>query len=132
MTSEAILGLVIQTAALLVTILGILIPYLSDQRRKQAEALANALDAIRDELEEDRRRHEKEMGELKASLLCERQDRVDKTARLHERIDDMQQKMISELQDRIAGMEGEFKGMSNILNKIHEWFIRQAGKDGGS
>jgi len=128
MTLEAILSLVLQTAVLLVAILGILIPYLADQKKKQADALAKALGEFADQLAKLEMRHQREIDALKAALVQERDDRVTKTARLHERIDELLERVIGKILSDLSDISGQLKGVSNILLPIQQWFINQANK----
>jgi len=80
------------------------------------------------------RKKEKEMAEVKAEtiaavnrlsqdVLVERSNRIENVNRIHERIDSMQSELISDLQGRMSRMEGELKGVTNILSQIQNWFI---------
>jgi len=67
------------------------------------------------------------VNRISADLNLERTNRVDNINRLHERVDEMQSELISDLTGRISRIEGELVGMNNILKSIQGWFINQAG-----
>lgn len=130
-------NLAIQAALLLVALLAFLVPYLEVQRKKQVEALKAVADELRDQLEMNKKQHDRETLELKQALAAERLDRVEKTARIHARIDEMQKELIGDLRADLSEIKGKLEGFSNIMTIVQQWFVNQnninpPGKGAGS
>jgi len=120
-------------AGVLVTLLAFLVPYMAEQRRRQAKAIADAIAAAEENqtkaINEVKRQNERAVDELRTAQLHERADRVEKTSRLHERIDDMQETMIKSQEQRLSRMEGLLEGQGSLLKSIHGWLLKRAEGD---
>lgn len=68
------------------------------------------------------------VNRLSQEMMAEKANRVENVNRIHERIDSMQSELISDLQGRMSRMEGELKGVTNILTSIQNWFINNSNK----
>lgn len=113
--------LVLQAIAVFVAVFSLCWTILSAWRKKQEQKIARALSELRDDVETATKK-------VSAEICEERSHRVDNINRLHARIDDMQADLLSDLQGRMSRMEGELKGMTNILSQIQGWFIDQANR----
>jgi hypothetical protein len=116
--------LILQSLAVFIAVVGLGYTVLSAWRKAQEARLQKALKDMRDQIEEATAAAGREICE-------ERQYRIDNVNRIHERIDTVQTDLISDLQGRMSRMEGELKGMTNILTQIQGWFIDQANKGKG-
>ena len=112
-----ILNLIIQGILMVCAVLSIFLVIFGNWKKKQQDAL----DSLRDT-------QEKEIAEIKAAVAVERADRVEKTSRIHMRIDEMQKELIGDLRGDMSEIKGQLKGVSNIMSQIQGWFIDQAGQ----
>lgn len=124
-------NLAIQTIVAACSVLSVSLVIFGNWKKKQQDALKELKDTQEKELLEIKVTHKETIAELKAEFLAERADRVEKTARLHCRIDDMQKELIGDLRSDMSEIKGELKGVSNIMSVIQEWFINQNGKGKG-
>lgn len=116
--------LVLQALAVFIAVAGLGFTVFSGWKKAQERKLQKALQDLRTYVEEAVKKVSDEICE-------EKQYRVENINRLHKRIDDMQSELISDLQGRMSRMEGELKGMTNILSQIQGWFIDQANRPKG-
>lgn len=107
-----IASLVLEAVGVFIAVATLFYTVFSAWRKSQERKLQTAIAALTKEMDE------------------ERQHRIDNINRLHARIDQVQTDLISDLQGRMSRMEGELKGMTNILSQIQGWFIDQANKKG--
>jgi|GEM_PF-608330 len=114
---------VLQALAVFIALAGLGYTILSAWKRAQERKLQTALQELQDQMNSVVEAIKKEISE-------ERQHRVENVNRLHTRIDEMQKDLISDLQAKMSRMEGELKGVSNILTQIQGWFIDQAKNKG--
>lgn len=115
--------LVLQALAVFIATAGLGYTILSAWKKAQERKLQKTLQDMQLQMDAA-------IGAIRKDVAEERQQRVENVNRLHERIDDMQKELISDLQGRMSRMEGELKGVSNILLQIQGWFIDQANKKG--
>jgi hypothetical protein len=116
--------LVLQAVAVFAALAGLGYTILSAWKKAQEKKLQITLQAMQRQVDETVAMTKKEVDE-------ERQHRIENVNRLHARIDKVQTDLISDLQGRMSRMEGELKGMTNILTQIQGWFIDQANKSKG-
>jgi chaperonin cofactor prefoldin len=62
-------------------------------------------------------------GALKDEVQGERDARKESLERLGKRIENLENSVMQDLQRRMSTIEGELKGMRNILEKIQGWFV---------
>jgi hypothetical protein len=85
------------------------------------------------------KRQEKKFSDFKETLLneiqsngerikAEKSERVDGISRLGARIEKMEALIMNDIQRRMSSIEGELKGMRNILEQIQNWFIQNTPK----
>lgn len=115
---------VLQALAVFIALAGLGYTILSAWKKAQERKLQKTLQDMQLQMDTAAATIKKDVDE-------ERQHRVENVNRLHARIDDMQTDLISDLQGRMSRMEGELKGVSNILSQIQGWFIDQANKSKG-
>jgi hypothetical protein len=60
---------------------------------------------------------------LKGEVQGERDARKESLERLGRRIENLENNVMQDLQRRMSTIEGELKGMRNILEKIQGWFV---------
>lgn len=125
-------GLMLQTGALLATYITIFLGVFNNWKKKQQDALTDLQTTFDQEVEDMKAEQAKEIehltghiSELKVQLANERADRVEKTARVHARIDEMQNEMIGDLRADMSEIKGELKGVSNIMSVVQQWFVNQ-------
>lgn len=116
--------LVLQALAVFIAVAGLGYTVFSAWRKAQEQKLQKALQGQKTYVEEA-------IAKMESEVCEERKGRIENVNRLHGRIDDMQSDLISDLQGRMSRMEGELKGMTNILSQIQGWFIDQANKPKG-
>ena len=68
---------------------------------------------------------------LKGEVQGERDARKESLERLGKRIEILETNVMQDLQRRISTIEGELKGMRNILEKIQGWFVDNTSTGGG-
>jgi hypothetical protein len=68
---------------------------------------------------------------LKDEVLGERTARKESLDRLGKRIENLENNITQDIQRRMSTIEGELKGMRNVLEKIQEWFIDNTPTGGG-
>jgi hypothetical protein len=68
---------------------------------------------------------------LKGEVQGERDARKESLERLGKRIENLENNVMQDLQRRMSTIEGELKGMRNVLEKIQEWFIDNTLTGGG-
>jgi len=69
---------------------------------------------------------------IKYEINTEKTDREKSIERLHKRIDQLESNIVHDVQRRMSTIEGELKGMRNVLEKIQEWFIKNTFTGGKS
>jgi hypothetical protein len=67
---------------------------------------------------------------LKGEVQGERDARKESLARLGKRMENLENSVMQDLQRRMSTIEGELKGMRNVLEKIQEWFIENTPTGG--
>lgn len=67
---------------------------------------------------------------IKNEVHNERNDRKEAITRLAERVEKLENNLMQDMQRRMSGMEGEMKGIRNILEKIQGWFINNTPTGG--
>jgi Flp pilus assembly protein TadB len=77
--------------------------------------------AIRKELDTERVSSKEEIEDERAS-------RKEDVRRLETRIEKLESIVTEGLIDRLSKLEGEMKGIRDILNRIQDWFIRNTSK----
>jgi hypothetical protein len=82
-------------------------------RKKQDEKFNVLKDSLKDEVRE------------------ERDARKESMERLGRRIENLESNITQDIQRRMSTIEGELKGMRNVLDKIQEWFIDNTPTGGG-
>jgi hypothetical protein len=60
---------------------------------------------------------------LKSEVQGEREARKESLDRLGKRIENLENNITQDIQRRMSTIEGELKGMRNILEKIQGWFV---------
>ncbi|MDR1315250.1 MAG: hypothetical protein LBK13_00130 [Spirochaetales bacterium] len=70
-------------------------------------------------------------GSLKEEVQGERDARKESLERLGKRIENLENSVMQDLQRRMSTIEGELKGMRNILEKIQGWFVDNTPTGGG-
>jgi hypothetical protein len=68
---------------------------------------------------------------LKDEVQGERNSRKESLDRLGRRIENLERNITQDIQRRMSTIEGELKGMRNVLDKIQEWFIDNTPTGGG-
>jgi hypothetical protein len=68
---------------------------------------------------------------LKGEVQGERDARKESLERLGKRIENLENNVMQDLQRRMSTIEGELKGMRNILEKIQGWFVDNTPTGGG-
>jgi hypothetical protein len=68
---------------------------------------------------------------LKGEVRGEREARKESLDRLGKRIENLENNVTQDIQRRMSTIEGELKGMRNVLEKIQEWFIDNTPTGGG-
>ncbi|MDR1176618.1 MAG: hypothetical protein LBK83_14235 [Treponema sp.] len=68
---------------------------------------------------------------LKGEVEGERDARKESLERLGKRIENLENNVMQDLQRRMSTIEGELKGMRNILEKIQGWFVDNTPTGGG-
>jgi hypothetical protein len=68
---------------------------------------------------------------LKGEVQGERDARKETLERLGKRIENLENSVMQDLQCRMSTIEGELKGMRNILEKIQGWFVDNTPTGGG-
>lgn len=58
------------------------------------------------------------------------QKRSDDVSKLHTRVSDLENRTFATLLDRLSHMEGELKGISNIVRVLQERFVARRKEDG--
>ncbi len=69
---------------------------------------------------------------IKNEVRQERDDRKDAQERLEKRVHRLEENVMQEIQRRMSSLEGEFKGVQNVLKSIHEWFINNTPTGGSN
>jgi hypothetical protein len=67
---------------------------------------------------------------LKGEVQGERDARKESMERLGRRIENLENNITQDIQRRMSTIEGELKGMRNVLDKIQEWFIENTPTGG--
>ena len=97
-------------------------------QKKQEDKIASAQASAREQIKaiEARAREEiKEVREgatIKTDKLEKRIDALEKT------VGGLQKEVNASLGQRLSSIEGQIKGMSNILNQIQDWFIKNTSR----
>ena len=97
-------------------------------QKKQEDKIASAQASAREQIKaiEARARAEiKEVREgatIKTDKLEKRIDALEKT------VGGLQKEVNASLGQRLSSIEGQIKGMSNILNQIQDWFIKNTSR----
>jgi hypothetical protein len=68
---------------------------------------------------------------LKGEVQGERDARRESLERLGKRIENLENTVMQDIQRRMSTIEGELKGMRNILEKIQGWFVDNTPTGGG-
>jgi hypothetical protein len=68
---------------------------------------------------------------LKGEVQGERDARKESMERLGKRMENLENSVMQDLQRRMSTIEGELKGMRNILEKIQGWFVDNTPSGGG-
>jgi hypothetical protein len=68
---------------------------------------------------------------LKGEVQGERDARKESLERLGKRIENLENTVMQDIQRRMSTIEGELKGMRNILEKIQGWFVDNTPTGGG-
>ena len=68
---------------------------------------------------------------LKGEMQGERDARKESLERLGKRIENLENNITQDIQRRMSTIEGELKGMRNILEKIQGWFVDNTPTGGG-
>jgi seryl-tRNA synthetase len=84
--------------------------------KKREEKDAAFQSAVFKELESERRQSRDEIQQ-------ERHERKESIERLGRKIDGLEHSIMSGMMTRIGGIEGELKGMRDLLKSIQRWFI---------
>ena len=98
--------------------------YQKKQEDKISSAQANAREQIK-AIEARAREEIKEVREgatIKTDKLEKRIDALEKT------VGGLQKEVNASLGQRLSSIEGQIKGMSNILNQIQDWFIKNTSR----
>ena len=90
------------------------------KREEKDDAFRNS---VREELKTER---EQSVSEIQQ----ERDERKDAVERLSRKVDTLETEIMRNLQNRIGGIEGELKGMREILKAIQNWFINNTPSGG--
>lgn len=97
-------------------------------QKKQEDKIASAQASAREQIKaiDSRAREEiKEVREgatIKTDKLEKRIDALEKT------VGGLQKEVNASLGQRLSSIEGQIKGMSNILNQIQDWFIKNTSR----
>lgn len=133
------LNLILVGAGTFAAYISIFIGVFGNWKKKQQDALTALQTTFDREVEDLKAVHQKDIdhlnghiSELKLQLANERADRVEKTARVHARIDEMQNEMIGDLRADMSEIKGELKGVSNIMSVVQQWFVNQNNIQKGS
>jgi hypothetical protein len=64
---------------------------------------------------------------IEDSLRSISDSRKESEARMNERVKSLEEAMSQRFENRLSMMEGELKGIKNLLQSISNWFINNAG-----
>ena len=126
MSGKEILTIILQAVSVLIVVMTFVIAQAQAAKRRQTEALGAIQKKLAEDLQSSETRLNDDLDRLTKALTAEQDNRVTNINRCHERIDDMQKNLISDLMNRMGSMEGEMKGMRVTLETIQRWFISQA------
>jgi uncharacterized protein YlxW (UPF0749 family) len=84
--------------------------------KKREEKDAAFQSSVRNELDSERRQSQDEIQQ-------ERQERKDSIERLGNKIDELEHSIMEGVLTRIGNIEGELRGMRELLKSIQHWFI---------
>ena len=93
-------------------------------QKKQEDKIASAHASAREQIKAIEARAREEIKEVREGSIAKTEKLEKRIDALEKTVGGLQKEVNASLGQRLSSIEGQIKGMNNILNQIQDWFIK--------